>query len=205
MDTSVAQDLVLILSAMLRPRHFRAMMSAFATRLFQFDYAELLDIRHSETKQQRYYEQFSQWRETWRRIGVDAAIHQLIADQKLAGIWLALDGGARVLTDLRHLAECLGRRQHTLASKQQLINWLAGDYASDESLHADETIQRLESDEDLIQIMTIHAAKGLEFEAVCCLLPILVANLPRTRLKTHRDTRIICVERRSRTRDNQRP
>ena len=46
---------------MLRPRHFRAMMSALATRLFQFDYAELLDIRHSETKQQRYYEQFSQW------------------------------------------------------------------------------------------------------------------------------------------------
>ena len=167
MDTSVAQDLVLILSAMLRPRHFRAMMSAIATRLFQFDYAELLDIRHSETKQQYYYEQFSQWQETWDRIGVDAAIHQLVADQKLAGIWLARDGGARVLTDLRHLAECLGRRQHTLASKQQLINWLAGDYASDESLHADETTQRLESDEDLIQIMTIHAAKGLEFEAVC--------------------------------------
>ena len=167
MDTSVAQDLVLILSAILRPRHFRTMMSAIATRLFQFDYAELLDIRHSEKKQQHYYEQFSQWRETWEKIGVDAAIHQLIADQKLASVWLALDGGARVLTDLRHLAECLGRRQHTLASKQQLINWLAGDYASDESLHADETIQRLESDEDLIQIMTIHAAKGLEFEAVC--------------------------------------
>ena len=167
MDTPVAQDLVLILSAILRPRHFRTMMSAIATRLFQFDYAELLDIRHSEKKQQRYYEQFSQWRETWEKIGVDAAIHQLIADQKLASVWLALDGGARVLTDLRHLAECLGRRQHTLASKQQLINWLAGDYASDESLHSDETIQRLESDEDLIQIMTIHAAKGLEFEAVC--------------------------------------
>ena len=167
MDTSVAQDLVLILSAMLRPRHFRAMMSALATRLFQFDYAELLDIRHSETKQQYYYEQFSQWQETWDKIGVDAAIHQLVADQKLAGTWLARDGGARVLTDLRHLAECLGRRQHTLASKQQLINWLAADYASDESLHADETTRRLESDEDLIQIMTIHAAKGLEFEAVC--------------------------------------
>ena len=167
MDTPIAQDLVLILSAMLRPRHFRTMMSAIATRLFQFDYAELLDIRHSETKQQQYYEQFSQWRETWDKIGVDAAIHQLIADQKLASVWLALDGGARVLTDLRHLAECLGRRQHALASKQQLINWLASDYASDESLHADETTQRLESDEDLIQIMTIHAAKGLEFEAVC--------------------------------------
>ena len=155
-------------------------MSALATRLFQIDYGELLDIRHSETKQQLYYEQFSQWRETWEKIGVEAAIHQLIADQKLAGIWLALDGGARVLTDLRHLAECLGRRQHTLASKQQLINWLAGDYASDESLQTDETIQRLESDEELIQIMTIHAAKGLEFEAVC--LPF--ANFSSKPMKT---------------------
>ena len=81
MDTSVAQDLVLILSAMLRPRQFRAMMSALATRLYQFDYATLLDSRHSETKQHYYYEQFSQWQENWDRIGVDAAILQLVADQ----------------------------------------------------------------------------------------------------------------------------
>ena len=166
-ETQTARDLSIILTAMLRPKNPSAVISALSTRLFQRSFQWLGQFKQSEQAQMRAIESFSRWGTTWERSGVGAAIHQLLRDEGLGGIWINRAEGSRELTDLRHLAESLDTRQRRLSSRQQLIDWLIGGYRLDETLGQEDTRQRLDSDDQLINIMTIHAAKGLEFDAVC--------------------------------------
>jgi len=166
-ETQTASDLAIILTAMLRPKNPGAVISALSTRLFQKSFQWLGQFRQSEHEQMRALETFTRWGKTWERSGVGAAIHQLVRDEGLGGTWINRAEGSRELTDLRHLAECLDTRQRHLSSRQQLIDWLIGGYRLDETLGQEDLRQRLDSDDQLINIMTIHAAKGLEFDAVC--------------------------------------
>ena len=76
--------------------------------------------------------------------------------------------GARHLTDLRHLVELLQAReaegQH---APIKLLQWFEGERMS-ESSSADERLHRLEEDGDAVQVVTVHRAKGLEFDFVYC-------------------------------------
>ena len=69
--------------------------------------------------------------------------------------------GERRLTNLLHLAECLHQAAETHESPDALLRWLQRSGATGA---ADDAAQlRLESDQNLVQIVTIHKAKGLEF------------------------------------------
>ncbi|WP_164139872.1 3'-5' exonuclease, partial [Stenotrophomonas maltophilia] len=69
------------------------------------------------------------------------------------------------LTNLLHLAEWLQRAAVELDGEHALIRHLAEQVQSPGS----EEILRLESDADLIKVVTIHKSKGLEYPLV--LLP----------------------------------
>lgn len=71
--------------------------------------------------------------------------------------------GARRLTDLRHIAELLD------ASGEATLPGLLAHISAEASDADDSDSIRIESDEPAIRVMTIHAAKGLEFPVV--LLP----------------------------------
>jgi exodeoxyribonuclease V beta subunit len=75
--------------------------------------------------------------------------------------------GERRLTNLLHLSELLHRRECEGAlGMEGLMNWFGErcrDAGSDE-----EAELRLESDEKLVKVVTIHASKGLEYPIVFC-------------------------------------
>jgi exodeoxyribonuclease V beta subunit len=69
------------------------------------------------------------------------------------------------VTDLRHLTELLQQQSLQLVGEAQLIHWfesclLEPDHQSDNQQ------MRLESDANLVQIITLHSSKGLEFPLV---------------------------------------
>ncbi len=79
---------------------------------------------------------------------------------------LRRDDGERRLTNLLHLGEQIHQAAATHASPDALLRWLA---TKRRDGAADEVAQlRLESDRNLVQIVTIHKAKGLEFPIVFC-------------------------------------
>lgn len=67
-----------------------------------------------------------------------------------------------MLTNLLHLAELLQNASLQQEGEQALIRWLAEQIAN-LSGGGDEAIVRLESDADLVKIVTIHKSKGLEY------------------------------------------
>lgn len=73
--------------------------------------------------------------------------------------------GERRLTNFLHLAELLQVAAGQLDGEQALIRWLAEQVLGD-TPGGDEQVVRLESDADLVQVITMHKAKGLEYPLV---------------------------------------
>lgn len=84
------------------------------------------------------------------------------------GRLLAGEGGERTLTDLRQLADLCNRQvAGSGGGLASLVGWLAEQIADPSSLrHGGAQTRRLDRDTRAVQIMTVHASKGLEFPIV---------------------------------------
>jgi exodeoxyribonuclease V beta subunit len=167
LEQDITVELALVLTAVLTPMRRTAVLSALATRLLQTPTQMLQALQQDEPVQNRVFETFSGYQKIWRTRGIAALILHLIEDQDLAQRWLGQTDGPRVLTNLRHLAELLQLQSQTTPGKDQLIAWLIQAHLRDTPTVEDTQQLRLETDADLVKIMTLHGAKGLEFDIVC--------------------------------------
>ena len=86
-------------------------------------------------------------------------------DLNLPSSLLAQAGGERRLTNLLHLAELLQSASRGLDGEQALIRWFAEQVAG-MGEGGDERVLRLESDAELVKVVTVHKSKGLEYPLV---------------------------------------
>jgi exodeoxyribonuclease V beta subunit len=171
-----AGDLLLWLHACAEPGSGRAMRAALASATLGQDYAALDRIHRDESCWEQMGERFRQLHERWLKQGVLAMLHELLHRFDLPAKLLARDQGERALTNLLHLAELLQQAAATLDGEHALLRHLASQIAQAhdaQSDTADEKIVRLESEAALIQVITIHKSKGLEYPLV--LLPFACA------------------------------
>ncbi|MBQ1071510.1 hypothetical protein KBX39_32775, partial [Micromonospora sp. D75] len=68
-------------------------------------------------------------------------------------------------TDILHISELLQEAANQLESEHALVRWLTQHIAEPDS-NASSQQMRLESDKHLVQIVTIHKSKGLEYSLV---------------------------------------
>ena len=110
--------------------------------------------------------QLRQLRSIWQTQGVLAMLRQSLHQLNLAARWLQDLDGERKLTNFLHLAELLQGASSTLDGEQALIRWLQTEI-TEGGAQGDEQVVRLESDADLVKVITIHKSKGLEYAVVC--------------------------------------
>ncbi len=160
-----AADLLRLLVAVLHPEQDTSLRAALATSLFALSAFQLDRLNNEEDEWERWIAEFRDYRSLWLRRGVLPMIRHVLTRRQIAERLLGENGGERRLTDLLHLGELLQQASQTLDSDQALIRWLAEHMASPNG-NSDEQQLRLESDSNLVQIVTIHKSKGLEYELV---------------------------------------
>jgi exodeoxyribonuclease V beta subunit len=172
-----AADVLCWLHAVSNPLDTRLARAAFATASAGLSLAELAELAGDDVQWEARIEQLKTLRAVWQRQGVLAMLRRLIHELRLPARLLHPDfpGGERSLTDLLHLAELLQSASQQLDGEQALIRWLA-DQIQNDSQGGDERILRLESDAELVKVVTVHKSKGLEYPIV--FLPFAVSARP---------------------------
>jgi len=171
-QTPEAADLLRLLQAVASPRDVRLARAALATTLLGHTMAELVALASDDVLFDRQCERLQQLHHTWKAQGVLAMVRRALHAFELPARWLAPNDpnqqGERRLTNVLQLAELLQAASAQAEGEQALIRWLAQQIAdAAEGLNgSDDAVLRLESDADLVKVVTVHKSKGLEYPLV---------------------------------------
>ncbi|EPL9673368.1 exodeoxyribonuclease V subunit beta, partial [Klebsiella quasipneumoniae] len=164
-ETLEAQELLWLLQAVLSPERENTLRSALATSMFGLTALDIENLNQDEQAWDALVEEFSEYRQIWRQRGVMPMLRALMTARHIAENLLATRGGERRLTDILHISELLQEAASQLESEHALVRWLTQHIAEPDSNAANQQM-RLESDKHLVQIVTIHKSKGLEYPLV---------------------------------------
>ncbi|MGX9417069.1 exodeoxyribonuclease V subunit beta [Vibrio sp. WJH972] len=164
----IAVDVLRLLQAVHLPDDERLVRSALASASLDLPLTYIDELNYDESLWESVNLEFRQYRELWEQRGVLPMLRAILNQRQLAQQWLAQDEGERLLTDYLHLGELLQNASVEFESDVALIRWFS---QSIEDSHSglgrgDEQILRLESEDKLVQIVTIHKSKGLEYDIV---------------------------------------
>jgi exodeoxyribonuclease V beta subunit len=164
-QSRTAREWLTLLRAVEQPHRAGLVRAAALTCFARRDPAALVDPEGDAVD--RLGTTLRAWRDVLVERGVAALLEVVTVDERLPELLLAAPDGERQLTDVRHIGQTL----HAAATRGQLgpaslVAWLQRrvDEAAEDS--DDERSRRLESDADAVQVVTVHASKGLEFPVV---------------------------------------
>lgn len=164
-ETLEAQEMLWLLQAVLAPERESTLRSALASAMMGLNARNIDALNNDEEAWDNVVEEFAHYRERWQKRGVMAMLRELMAKRQIAENMLATAGGERRLTDILHISELLQEAGTQLESEHALVRWLSQQIADPNSNSSSQQM-RLESDKHLVQIVTIHKSKGLEYPLV---------------------------------------
>jgi len=161
-----AEDVERVLAAVLEPGDDGLLRAALATEICGLDAAQIAALGTDESALIAHMQRFFGYRDTWFDKGVGVMYREMLAHERVAARMLLRPDGERRLTNLLHLGELLHDAAQTHNAPDALLRWLDAQRRDDAR---DEVAQlRLESDRNLVQIVTIHKVKGLQYPIVFC-------------------------------------
>ncbi len=136
---------------------------SLASNLLQLGYREIADIVDDDRAWQSWLEDLAELRQLWQRQGFIAMFEALLHRFEITRRLTQLDSRERRITNLLHLGDLLQQQSLLTAGQQPLLRWLEDQF---EESRGEDAELRLEDDEELIKIVTIHKAKGLQYPIV---------------------------------------
>jgi exodeoxyribonuclease V beta subunit len=163
--TPEAPDLLRWLRAVADPLDGRAARAGWATAFAGLPLTALAALRRDDVAFEARVDTLRTLQGTWRRQGVLPMLRQSLHALGLPARWLSEPGGERRLTNVLHLAELMQAAAAGLEGEHALVRWLH-ERLGDVMAGGEDALVRLESDADLVQVVTGHKAKGLEYPVV---------------------------------------
>jgi len=179
LNSAMAKGLQTLLSAIAYPTDLMKAKKALTLSWFQIDGQAYLKLLADSQAFDQWMLQLQTWHHTWQTQGVLVMLDEVLASSlpggsKTLSVQASLieqPNAERQLTDYWHLGELI----QTQANENQLgllktLDWFQ--QALKDATHAgvsgEDAQIRLETDDNAIQIMTMHVSKGLEFPVVFC-------------------------------------
>lgn len=125
-------------------------------------------------------ERFKTYQETWKKEGVYVMLRQFLSDHNLSEKFYdtSIENPERLVANAIQLVEVIHKISERKNYDQlEQIQWLKKGIDG-ELREGDEYEQRLERDEEAVKIVTIHKAKGLEYNIVIAPFLDLTARMP---------------------------
>jgi exodeoxyribonuclease V beta subunit len=163
-----AHELQEFLQGVIDPRRDHRLKAALATPLIGFDAQKLFALDRNDEERQAWLDRFSDWRQQWINGCFIAMFRHLLVSQGVRARLVQLPAGERRLTNFLQLAELLHEAESARSlTPDAVCSWLR-EQRDNERVPEDRFQLRLESDDDAVQIVTIHKCKGLEYPIVFC-------------------------------------
>lgn len=163
-SSAAARSWLTLLTALESPSRISQAHAAALSPFFGWTAAQLALASPEETDE--LIDRLLGYSRTWQRGGI-AALLEALTEAGLAARVLAMAEGDRLLTDLRQIAHALNaaaRTEHLGTAAQ--VQWLRHRMEETVSEGDRELSRRLSSQDDAVQILTVHRSKGLEFGVV---------------------------------------
>ena len=159
--TEQASEILAILRVMEEPTDLQLLAAARTSRIFGDT------LKTFGADQEAIVRAQMDIRETlarFRQAGLTAAFTFLFERRSVVERLMPLKTGRQYLRNYRHVLELLQEQTQTLPALAGLIRWFESEKSSEEC--PENRHLRIESDERLVTVETIHASKGLEYPIV---------------------------------------
>ncbi|MDX1587809.1 MAG: UvrD-helicase domain-containing protein [Oleiphilaceae bacterium] len=159
MDSPEAQSLWQALNGILDLEDDRALIAALATPWLGYDTKALFDLQNDEHAWAQTLSEISALRQRWLNQGFMSMGLRLLQQHTHPDP----ERHERLLTNSLHLLELLQEASQKHRQPRALLHWFQ---QAMEEAGSEASQMRLENDANLIQIVTLHGAKGLEYPVV---------------------------------------
>ncbi|GAB3481512.1 exodeoxyribonuclease V subunit beta [Marinomonas epiphytica] len=171
--TAEAAELLIVLQAILAHGEEASLRTALATKLLDWSLVELDTLNHDDLVYEYWVQAFQGYFTLWEQQGLLPMLRAFMQDVQLAPKMLRHTNGQRRLTDFLHLCEKLQQKSLELESKEGVVRYLKLSIQTPNGDSDDQKI-RLETDAELVRIVTVHKSKGLEYPIVYLPFPLEV-------------------------------
>jgi exodeoxyribonuclease V beta subunit len=165
-ETAEAEELERVLLAIAEPGREPLVSGALTTEMMGCSGEDLYALHADEPAWEALVETFREAHREWHEHGFVRMLRAFLRRHRVLPRLLEYADGERRVTNLLHLSEHL-HCEAQARGVSGLLAWLAAKRQTPGSANEEELL-RLESDENLVKILTVHVAKGLEFPLVFC-------------------------------------
>ena len=168
--TEEAQYILLWLQVIQDPSKERLINTILAHRLSVLNTMELQKLQTNDAQWARVMEHIQQAHSSLSTQKIHTLLQTLFQNLGIWSRWTKLDNFERVITNIEHLFEITNTLQQSKwMGVTSLINYLHRQSTEDDDeLALDEDVIRLNTDEDMVHIITAHRSKGLQYPVVFC-------------------------------------
>lgn len=169
--TQEALDLHTLLQAVAHPGDVSLLKQALALTWFGLDGQALYRLSIDENLFDPWLSRFAGYYQHWLQQGVMAMMLKLLSIEGVGAQLSRAPMAERRLTNLHHVLELAQQEaRETHLGIEKTLDWLSREIiaAREHAIGIEDSQLRLESDENAVQVITQHRAKGLEFPIVFC-------------------------------------
>jgi len=167
-DSHEALEMVRVLAGIVEPKSETLLKAALATDIMGVRGEDLDALMRDEPGWERWLTRFMGYHDMWNEDGFMRMFRYLILKEDVLTRLMGFPDGERRNTNLLHLMEVLHQRSiEKKLSMTGLLKWLT-EQRDPSTPRLEEHQLRLESDENAVNLITIHKSKGLEYPVVFC-------------------------------------